>query len=146
MLPALAMSNIEKAIGESEKFHSGEIRFAVEAALDPLALLRGVTPRQRAMEVFSQLGIWDTEHNNGVLIYLLLAERDVEIIADRGINTLLDQHTWQSICQRMETLFRVGNFEQGVLSGISEVSARLTQHFPAVKTDRNELSNQPHIF
>ncbi len=145
VLPGLAMSNIEKAIGESENFHSGEIRFAVEAALDPLALLRGTTARQRAIEVFSQLRIWDTEHNNGVLIYLLLADRDIEIIADRGINAHLDQHTWQSICQRMEKHFGVGNFEQGILSGISEISARLTQHFPAVKSDHNELSNQPHI-
>lgn len=146
VLGAAAMKNIEQAISDSEKLHSGEIRFAAEAALDTMPLLQGVTARQRAIEVFSQLRIWDTEQNNGVLIYLLLADRDVEIIADRGINTKIEQHVWQSICEHMETLFRAGRFEQGVLTGIGDISTQLQQSFPTTANDRNELPNTPHLF
>ena len=100
-----SLAAIEQAIKQSEISHEGEVRFAVEAALNTLPLLRDQSARDRAVEVFSQLRVWDTEHNNGVLIYLLLADRDVEIIADRGINVKVGSEEWEKICREMEMLF-----------------------------------------
>ena len=106
--PPAAMSAIESAIRESEKLHDGEIRFAVEAALDPAQLWRGVSARSRAIDLFAQLGVWDTERNNGVLLYLLLAERDVEIVADRGFNGKVSAAEWEGVCKAMEAALRAG--------------------------------------
>src|SRR5687767_441551 len=100
--PAHDLQAIEKAIAKSEKRHGGEIRFAVEAALDVPALLRGQSAHGRALEVFSELRVWDTEANNGVLIYLLLADRDVEIVADRGVNRRVGPQGWEAACREME--------------------------------------------
>jgi uncharacterized membrane protein len=143
VFPPGSLAAIEAAIRESEKQHRGEIRFAVEAALDFRALLRGTTARERAIEVFSELRVWDTEENTGVLIYLLLADHDVEIVCDRGISARVTQQEWNSICARMEAAFREGNFERGVLSGIEEIGALLARHFPIRATDFDELSNAP---
>jgi uncharacterized membrane protein len=144
--PRASMQAIQAAIARSESSHMGELRFAVEAALDWHELLRGVSPRQRAIEVFSQLGVWDTEHNSGVLIYLLLAERDVEIVADRGIHARVGDAGWQAICREMEAAFRAGAFEQGVLSGIARITALLAEHFPAQgKSNPNELPDAPVV-
>ncbi len=137
------LTAIENAIRETEVTHDGQIRFAVEAALELRPLLAGQTARQRALEVFSNLRVWDTEHNNGVLIYLLLADRDVEIIADRGIHTRLGQETWEQICREMEAAFRDGKFEAGVLGGIHAVGAHLARHFPARHDKPDELPNVP---
>lgn len=142
---AAALQNIEAAIRDSEIGHSGEIRFVVEAALDPLELIRGETPRQRAIELFANLGIWDTEHNNGVLIYLLLADHDVEIVADRGIDHRVGTQGWEAICHEMEAAFRQGRFEAGVLTGISRIHELLCRHFPAGAQNDNELSNAPIV-
>ncbi len=106
-------------------------------------LLAGQTARQRAIEVFSQLRVWDTEHNNGVLIYLLLADRDVEIVADRGVHAKLGQATWEAVCQEMEAAFRQGKFEEGVIAGIRSVGAHLARHYPQVGTKTNELPDRP---
>jgi hypothetical protein len=144
-LPAAAMAAIEKAIGTSEGQHRGEIRFAAEAALDSAPLLAGQAARERALDVFSLLRVWDTEENNGVLIYLLLADHDVEIVADRGISARVAAAEWEEICRRMEAAFRRGEFQQGVLAGISEVSALLARHYPARPGDRNELADKPAI-
>lgn len=143
--PASSMANIEAAIQRSESLHMGELRFAVEAGLDVRELLHGITPRQRAIEVFSQLRIWDTEHNSGVLIYLLLADRRVEIIADRGIHAEVGDESWASICREMEMHFRAGEFERGVLKGITAISGLLQQHFPAHGAHADELSNKPVV-
>lgn len=139
------MVGIERAIGESEAGHLGEIRFAVEAGLDFWPLMRGQQGRDRAVEVFSRLRVWDTEQNSGVLIYLLLADRDVEIIADRGIHAQVGTAQWQRICAMMEEEFRHGRFEQGVLAGIGEITALLVRHFPATGINPDELSNQPVV-
>ena len=139
------MAAIESAIRETEMLHDGQIRFAVEAALEWSPLLAGQTARQRAIEVFSTLRIWDTEHNNGVLIYLLLADRDVEIVADRGIHVRLGSEVWEAICQEMERAFRAGNFESGVIAGIHNVGNHLTRHFPAHSGKRNEIADVPVI-
>lgn len=133
---------IERAIQETEALHNGQIRFAIEASLDLAQLMAGQTARQRAIEVFSSLRVWDTEHNNGVLIYLLLADRDVEILADRGIHVRLGSEVWEAICQRMEASFRAGNFEAGVIAGIREVGTHLAHHFPA-QGGVNEMPDSP---
>jgi uncharacterized membrane protein len=143
--PRAAMANIERTIAEVEKTHAGQIRFAVEAGLDLSPLLTGQTARERAIEVFSRLHVWDTEHNNGVLIYLLLADRDVEIVADRGVHAKLGQAVWESVCKEMEAGFRQGRFEEGVIAGIRSVGAHLAQHYPQVGAKTNELSDQPVI-
>ena len=100
---------------------------------------------QRALDQFSHLRIWDTAHNNGVLIYLLLADRDVEIVADRGINDKVGAEGWETICQEMETEFRAGNFERGVIQGIEAVSRELARHFPPDSQPRNELPDRPVV-
>jgi uncharacterized membrane protein len=143
--PRATLNLIELSIAEVEKSHAGQIRFAVEAALDIKPLLADQSARERAIEVFSQLRIWDTEHNNGVLIYLLLADRDVEIVADRGIHAKLGQLTWGMVCQEMEMSFRSEKFEEGVIAGIRRVGEYLAQHYPHAGTKVNELSDQPVI-
>jgi uncharacterized membrane protein len=156
--PPAALNNIEQAIAASEKTHDGEIRFVVEAGLHPFEILRKKTPKKRAIELFGRLNIWDTEHNNGVLIYLLLADRDVEIVGDRGIHQHLGEDGWEKICHVMEALFRKGEFEAGVLQGIAEIGAHLQTHFPdngasikkatkkpARRKNKNEISNKPLV-
>lgn len=143
--PRSALQNIERTIAAVEQTHAGQIRFAVEAALDLAPLLAGQSARQRAIEVFSRLHVWDTEHNNGVLIYLLLADRDVEIVADRGVHAKLGQAVWEAVCKEMEAAFRQGRFEEGVIAGIRSVGAHLAQHYPQVGSKTNELSDQPVI-
>ncbi len=141
--PRTALKNIESAIAEVEQTHAGQIRFAVEHALDIKPLLAGQTARQRAIEVFSRLRVWDTEHNNGVLIYLLLADRDVEIVADRGVHAKLGQATWEAVCQEMESAFRQGRFEEGVIAGIRSVGVHLARHYPHAGAKTNELPDHP---
>lgn len=141
--PQRALDAIERAIREVETQCDGQIRFSVEAALDLAPLLAGQSARERAVEVFSQLRIWDTEHNNGVLIYLLLADRDVEIVADRGVHARLGQQVWEAICQEMEAAFRDGKYEEGVLAGIGSVGRYLAQHYPRVGEKVNELPDRP---
>jgi uncharacterized membrane protein len=140
--PRSALNAIEKAIKASETTHAGEIRFVVEGALDGTPLFKGQSPRERAIELFAQLRVWDTEHNNGLLIYLLLADRAVEIVADRGIHAKVGAEAWSKVCHQMETAFKQSNYEGGVVSGIQAVTQHLVQHFPA--DDRgNELPDRP---
>jgi uncharacterized membrane protein len=141
--PRASLAAVEQAIAASERRHTGEIRFVVEGALDGVPLFKDVDARQRAIEVFSQLRIWDTEANNGVLIYLLLADRDVEIVADRGAAAKVDPESWEDICRTMESAFRNGDFEGGVLRGIEAVTTHLAKHFPTGAGDRNELPDRP---
>ena len=143
--PAATLDVIDKAIKASEATHNGEIRFVVEGALDTAPLSRGQTARERAIDVFSQMRIWDTEHNNGILIYLLLADRDVEIVADRGIDAKVGAEEWERICRNMETAFRQADYEGGVIGGIQEVTRHLAEHFPPICDDRNELPDKPVV-
>jgi uncharacterized membrane protein len=142
-LPASALQAIERAIAAGEAMHRGEIRFAAEDALDVRALLAGQPARERAIDVFSELRVWDTEENNGVLIYLLLADRDVEIVADRGVAARVDEQDWQAICRDMEQGLRRGDVEDAVVGGVQAVSRLLERHFPARPGDRNELPDRP---
>ena len=145
-LPGAALSRIEAMIGEGEKRHRGQVRFAVEPALPLARVLSGVTPRERALEVFGLLRIWDTEENCGVLVYLLLADRDVEIVADRGIHRCVGDKAWSAVCRRMETAFRSGRFAEGVEAGLAEINALLGEHFPRASGGAgNELSDRPVV-
>ena len=128
--PPNVLAAIEAATKAGEATHSGQVRFVVEGALDGRPLFRNQPARERALDIFSQLRIWDTAHNNGVLIYLLLADRKVEIIADRGIDAKVGAAGWEKICAEMETDFKAGNFERGVIKGIEAVSRELAKHFP----------------
>ncbi len=143
--PRAALKRIEKAIGESEKSHDAELRFAVEAGLALTPLFKGVSPRQRAHEVFANLRVWDTEHNSGVLIYLQLVDHDIEIVADRGISAKVGQDAWNEICRRMEDAFRAGRFEAGALEGIREITTLLARHFPPRDRNPDELPDRPVI-
>jgi uncharacterized membrane protein len=143
LFPKPTMRAIEQAIRTSERAHGGQIVFAVEAALDPGPLLRGASARDRAVEVFSQLRVWDTERNNGVLIYLLLADHDVEILADRGLNAAVSAPEWEVICRDMEQAFRAGRFEDGALAGIRAVGEVLARHYPGGSA--NALPDRPVI-
>jgi hypothetical protein len=143
--PRRTLDAIERAIREAELQFEGQIRFSVEAALDLKPLVAGQPARERAVEVFSELRIWDTERNNGVLIYLLLADRDVEIVADRGVHAKVGQDAWEAICLEMETAFRNGKFEEGVLAGIGSVCRHLAQHYPHVGEKVNELPDRPAL-
>jgi uncharacterized membrane protein len=143
--PGDTLTAIDKAIKASEATHRGEIRFVVEGALHIEPLLRGQTARERAIDVFSQLRIWDTEWNNGVLIYLLLADRDVEIVADRGIHEKVGAQEWEKICRKMEAAFRRADYKGGVVEGIHEVTRHLAEHFPPIGDDRNELPDKPVV-
>lgn len=143
--PQPTLDAIEAAIHDSETMHGGEIRFAIEASLAPGQLWRGITGRERAVEVFSNLHVWDTEHNSGVLIYLLLADHDIEIVADRGIAARVAPAEWEAVAQSMEAAFRQGDFERGALTGIEQVGRLLTAHFPPAGDNPNELANRPVI-
>ena len=140
---AAVLKRIEAVIGQSEAAHRGEIRFALEGALPLLPLLKGATARTRAVQVFSDLRVWDTEENTGVLLYLQLVDHDIEILADRGINAFVQPHEWEAICLRMEAAFREGRFEAGVIAGLNDITALLTRHFPARAQNPDELPDKP---
>ena len=135
-------ARIEQALQRIEGEHAGELRFAIETAFDLPELWYGVTPRQRALEVFGHLGVWDTEGNNGVLIYVLMADHDVEIIADRAIAARVSQAEWDAMCRDMEGYFRAGRFAEGSEAGIAAVGGLLAKHFPGRGGDRDEQPNQ----
>lgn len=139
------LKRIELAIAHSEKSHVGQIQFIVESSLPTRALIAGQTGKQRALEVFSTFRVWDTEHNNGVLIYLLLADRDIEILADRGIHAKVGEQYWEIVCKSMEKQLKDGNFEQGVMLGISLIEKALKEHFPYGGENPNELQDRPIV-
>ena len=145
LFPQRVLDAIEQAIKAGETTHAGQVRFVVEGALDGRPLLRGQTARGRALEMFSHLRIWDTAHNNGVLIYLLLADRQVEIVADRGIDAKVGASGWQKICADMEADFRAGNFGSGSIRGIEAVSRQLARFYPAHGKGPNELPDAPVV-
>lgn len=143
--PPATLLAIEEALKASETMHAGELRFAVEGALDTAPLFSGQSARERAIDMFSQLRVWDTAHNNGVLIYLLLADRDVEIVADRGIHAKVGAKAWETICRDMEAAFSEADYEGGVIRGIDAVTRHLIRHFPPSGANRNELPDMPVV-
>jgi len=145
LFPKKVLGDIERAVKHSEHRHSGELRFAVENALALSQVWRGVSARQRALEVFSNLRVWDTEENSGVLIYLSLVDREVHIVADRGITRRVPQSEWDAIAEAMQKEFRKGDFLSGSLQGIERITMLLAAHFPPGADNRNELPNKPVI-
>ncbi|MBW8457468.1 MAG: TPM domain-containing protein [Thiobacillus sp.] len=143
--PQTTLDAIEATIRMSETRHGGEIRFAIENRLPGILAWRGMSGRERAIEMFSNLRVWDTEHNSGVLIYLLLADHDIEIVADRGIAARVDPAAWEAVAQTMEAAFRQGKFERGALAGIEQIGALLAGHFPPSGQNPDELANRPVI-
>jgi uncharacterized membrane protein len=145
VFPKQALDLIEQAIKAGEATTSGQVRFVVEGALDGKPLFSNQSARERALDIFAHLRIWDTAHNNGVLIYLLLADRKVEIVADRGIDAKVGNAVWQKICTAMETDFRAGNFSGGVIKGIQAVARELATYFPRQGPGPNELPDKPVV-
>jgi uncharacterized membrane protein len=141
--PPRLLDRLQQAIADGETRHGGQVCFAIEGAQTLRAWWRGVTPRQRAEEVFAHLRVWDTNDNSGVLIYVLLAERAIEIVADRGIAAKVAQTEWTSICERMLQSYAAREFERGSLEGIAAVSDLLAAHFPPNAAKRNELPDRP---
>ena len=140
--PASTLDAIEQAIGRAEQTHRGEIRFAIETSLPPLQVLSELAPRARALEVFAHLKVWDTEHNNGVLIYVQLADRAVEIVADRALARRVKQAEWDSVCRMMEEHFRAGRFKSGSIAGVDAIGTLLARHFPADSAPERPAGNQ----
>lgn len=142
-----ALDLVEERVAASEHTHTGELRVCVEAGLPLSYLWRGASARERAIAMFGKLRVWDTGHNNGVLIYLLLAERRIEIVADRGITQRVPEGTWQDISDVMGAAFKVGNYTRGLLAAVDRVDALLAQHFPAdsSRVNPNELPDRPDV-
>ncbi|RYX90958.1 MAG: TPM domain-containing protein [Comamonadaceae bacterium] len=146
-IPPDMSERLRQRVAASERRHSGEVRICVEAGLPLSYLWRGATPRERAVAMFGKLRVWDTEHNNGVLIYLLLAEHAIEIVADRGLNRHVSPPEWQAMVGRMSAAFMERRFEDGLTQALGEVSALLVQHFPLAEgeADINELPDAPFL-
>jgi len=141
--PRATLDNIQRAIAECEATHRGQVMLVVEAELSSAQLWHELGSRERARQVFALQGTWNTEENNGVLIYLLLADRRVEIVADRGIEARVQAGDWEAICRMMEGHFRAGRYEEGALEGVRAVAGLLARHFPARSSGRNELPDRP---
>jgi uncharacterized membrane protein len=146
-LGSAALGRLRDRVAASELTHSGEIRVCVEAGLPLSYLWRGATARERAVTQFGKLRVWDTEHNNGVLIYLLLAERRIEVVADRGLSRRVGAAQWQAIAHGMGSAFRDRRFEEGLNAAIDTVTASLQTHFPLApgEANPNELPDAPFL-
>ena len=147
LFPADSLQRIADAIAASERSHGGEICFAVEPALSWLEVLRAVSARMHAEDAFARLRVWDTVANNGVLLYLLLADHRIEIVADRGLDHVVSAEQWRGVCQLMEERLRAGEPEAAVLRGIAAVTDLLAAHYPQKPgaIDEDELSNKPQF-
>lgn len=145
--PAACMDTIAAAVAASERSHTGQIMVAVDGDLPLGALWRGHTARQRAEQAFAQLRTWDTEANNGVLLYLLLADHAIEVVADRGLRSQVPEAQWAEVCRRMQQFLREGQHEAAVLAGIEAVTELLVAHFPAAgdMQHEDELPDRPQL-
>lgn len=142
--PAVLLDEMAAAIAVGEHSHFGEVRFAIESRLAPLAVLEGLDALARARQVFAQLRVWDTEHNSGVLFYVLMAEHRIEIVADRGIAARVTTAEWDAICTRMRECYARGQWRDGSLEGIAAAHVLLAKHFPNDgQTDPDELPDRP---
>jgi uncharacterized membrane protein len=146
-LDEAALQRLGERVRASEAHHSGEIRLCVEAGMPLSYLWRDAPPRERALALFGKLRVWDTEHSNGVLIYLLLAEHAIEIVADRGLARHVPQQEWARLAQGMSAAFKAGRFEQGLGEAIDAVDALLRRHFPLAEgqANPNELPDRPFV-
>lgn len=146
-VPPALLERLGQRVSASEQRHSGEIRIYIEAGLPLSYLWRNARARERALMLFGKLRIWDTEHNNGVLVYLLLAERSIELVADRGLNQRVSAAEWQAMVEHLGSALRAGRYEQGLTQALDAVSTVLVQHFPlpAGTLRRNELPDAPSL-
>lgn len=146
-VPPELLSKLERFTAASEARHSGEIRICIEAGLPMSYLWRDATSRERAIAMFGKLRVWDTQHNNGVLIYLLLAERAIEIVADRAVSMPANSTFWQEAVNHLSAHLKRGDYERGLSQALEEISALLVQQFPlrADQPNPDELSNRPDI-
>ena len=148
-IPPEMVDRLMARVAASEQRHTGEIRIYVESSLPSSYLWRGASARERSVMMFSKLRVWDTTHNNGVLIYLMLADHAIELVVDRGITTHVPAHHWQMVVTRMADAFRGGRYEDGLTQALEEVSAVLVEHFPAwdaagaPQDNPNELPDAP---
>lgn len=131
------------AVQEAELRTSGEIAVVIEPALEFSDALRGTGGQERALQVFAREHVWDTELNNGVLLYVLIADRDIEIVADRGVSTLVEPAVWSGICTKVEECFRAGKFRDGIILGVKEIGEILARHFPSETPGRGQLDDEP---
>src|SRR5580765_3131467 len=146
LFPQTTLDAIHHAIAAGEKRHEGEVCFAIEQAMPWRDLMRGRSARERAHDVFAQLRVWDTQHNSGVLVYVLEAEHAIEIVADRGIAARVDQQEWQRICDHMRERFAAREYERGAIDGVNAASDVLARHFPDDgSASRNELADAPVV-
>ena len=141
--PPSVLAAITREISAGEKLHGGEIRLAIEGCFHLRWLLTGLTPQARARQVFADLGVWDTEHNSGVLLYVLLAGRHIEIVADRGYKGRVGDDEWAAICRELQACFARGEFETGTISGLRQIVQVIDRHFPRLDGDQNELPDAP---
>ena len=146
-VPVEMVERLMRRVAASEKRHGGEIRICVEAGLPLSYLWRNASARERAITLFGKLRVWDTEANNGVLIYLLLADHAIEIVADRGLNQRVTEADWKVMANALGAAVRAGRYEDGLTQALEEVSAVLVKHFPLVPSDvnPNELPNRPIV-
>jgi uncharacterized membrane protein len=146
-LPPAVLERLRERVAASERRHSGEIRICVESGLPLSYLWRGLSARDRAITLFGKLRVWDTEHNNGVLVYLLLAEHAIEVVADRGLSRHVDADEWARIVAGMRDAFRARRYEEGLGAAVDAVDALLARHYPlaAAQSNPNELPDEPHL-
>jgi len=146
VFPQATLDAIEAAVAKAERTHAGEIRFAIETSLGPLQLWHDLSPRARALQLFAHLRVWDTAHNNGVLIYVQLADRAVEIVADRGLHERIGRSDWEAVCRLMEDHFRHGRYRAGAIAGVDAVGTLLARHYPAAASPgENRLPDRPTL-
>jgi len=143
--PPATLSAITAAIGAAERQHGGEIRFAIETCLDLRRMLDPDAGRRRAIELFAQLRVWDTARNNGVLIYVLLADQAVEIVADRAAARAASDAQWQAITTQMTRAFRAGRYRDGLLGALDQLEVVLSDAFAATGRNPDELPNRPAL-
>lgn len=144
--PEATLAAITEAVRVCESRHAGEIRFVIEAALPTAAVWRGLSPRERALEVFAEQRVWDTAHNNGVLLYVLIADRAVEIVADRGVGGgHVAQAEWPAVCALIEAHYRAGRFREGSVAGVAAIAEVLARHAPGLPDVGNEMPDRPLI-
>src|SRR5450755_4514958 len=138
LFPKASRDAIQQAVVQAERSHRGQIRFVIETALTPHQVLSGVSAHDHALDVFSHLRVWDTSHNNGVLIYVQIADRHVEIVADRAFKDRVADAEWAAVCRLMEQHFRAGRFERGAIAGIEAVGQILSTHFPPLQANTGD--------
>lgn len=143
--PESTLKAIQEAIAHGEKRHRAEVRLMIEPSLPLHEVWSGTTPRQRACELFSEYRIWDTDENCGILIYINLADHDVEIITDRAVGRVLDHDTWESVCQLMTSGYKQGQFEASTVAAVERLNDLLQQVFPDKGSGENQLPNRPLV-